>query len=114
MNIESEKISKDEVDTRNIAEDAQQDLDKALPALEAAQKALELLNKKDMAEVKMCQKPPKAVEKTLEVVMILRKSEPSWPEAKKQLGDAKRPGAAGQLRKGQPDRRCAEQSEQVH
>ena len=88
MNIESEKISKDEVDTRNIAEDAQQDLDKALPALEAAQKALELLNKKDMAEVKMCQKPPKAVEKTLEVVMILRKSEPSWPEAKKQLGDA--------------------------
>ena len=54
MNIESEKISKDEVDTRKIAEDAQQDLDKALPALEAAQKALELLNKKDMAEVKMC------------------------------------------------------------
>ena len=87
VNIESEKIGKDEVETRKIADDAQGDLDKALPALEAAQKALELLNKKDLAEVKAYAKPAKAVEKTMEAVMILRRSEPSWAEAKKQLGD---------------------------
>ena len=87
VNQESEKIQKDEIETRRIAEDAQQDLDKAMPALEAAQKALELLNKKDMAEVKMYQKPPKAVERTIEAVMVLRKSEASWAEGKKQLGD---------------------------
>ena len=85
--VESEKIGKEEVETRKIADDAQADLDKAMPALDAAQKALELLNKKDMAEVKMYQKPPKAVERTIEAVMVLRKSEPSWAEGKKQLGD---------------------------
>ena len=59
VNLESEKIAKDEVECKNIAEEAQADLDKALPALEAAQKALELLNKKDMAEIKAYAKPPK-------------------------------------------------------
>ena len=87
MNVESEKISKDEVECKAIAEDAQADLDKALPALEAAQKALELLNKKDMAEVKAYAKPPQAVMTTMEAVMILKKATPSWEEAKKQLGD---------------------------
>lgn len=38
VNLESEKIAKDEVETRRIAEDAQADLDKAMPALDAAQK----------------------------------------------------------------------------
>jgi len=87
VNTESEKIAKEEKETKVIADDAQADLDKAMPALEAAQKALELLNKKDLAEVKMYQKPPKAVEKTIEAVMVLRKSEPTWAEGKKQLGD---------------------------
>ena len=87
VNIESDKIGKDEVETRKIADDAQQDLDKALPALEAAQKALELLNKKDIGEVKAYAKPHKAVEKTLEAVMVLRRSEASWAEAKKQMND---------------------------
>jgi len=88
VNAESEKIAKDEVETRKIADDAQGDLDKALPALEAAQNALELLNKKDMSEIKAYSKPPPAVEMVLEAVMVLRKSEPKWAEAKKQLGDA--------------------------
>ena len=65
----------------------QADLDKAIPALDAAQKALELLNKKDMAEVKAYAKPPPAVETVMEAVMVLRKQEPTWAEAKKQLGD---------------------------
>lgn len=88
VNTESEKLTKDEVETRKIADDAQGDLDKALPALEAAQSALELLNKKDMSEIKAYSKPPPAVEMVMEAVMVLRKSEAKWSEAKRQLGDA--------------------------
>ena len=87
VNAESEKIGKEEAETKIVADDAQADLDKAIPALDAAQKALEMLNKKDMAEVKAYAKPPKAVETTMEAVMVLRKSDPTWAEAKKQLGD---------------------------
>ena len=46
-----------------------------------------MLNKKDMAEVKAYAKPPPAVETVMEAVMVLRKQEPTWTEAKKQLGD---------------------------
>jgi hypothetical protein len=70
-----------------IADDAQADLEKAMHGLKGAMQALELLNKADVAELKMYQKPPKAVEKTIEAVMVLRKSEPTWAEGKKQLGD---------------------------
>ena len=70
VNMEKEKIGKDEVETRKIADDAQADLDKAMPALEAATKALEGLNKKDISEVKAYAKPHKLVEKTLEAVMV--------------------------------------------
>ena len=69
----------------------QADLDKAIPALDAAQKALELLNKKDMAEVKAYAKPPPAVETVMEAVMVLRKQEPTWAEAKKQLEPYSKP-----------------------
>ena len=47
-----------------------------------------------MAEVKAYAKPHPAVEKVMEAVMVLRKSEPTWLEAKKQLGD---PGFLNQL-----------------
>jgi hypothetical protein len=40
-----------------------------------------------MAEVKAYAKPPPAVETVMEAVMVLRKQEPTWTEAKKQLGD---------------------------
>ena len=58
VNAESEKIGKEEAETK-ITRRRAADLDEALPALEAAQKALELLNKKDMAEVKAYAKPPR-------------------------------------------------------
>jgi len=48
--------------------------------------ALEALNKKDITEIKSYGKPPALVEKVLESVMILRGNEPTWAEAKKQLG----------------------------
>ena len=71
-----------------IAEAAQKDLDEAMPALNEAMKALESLNKRDIAEVRAYGRPPQLVEIVMEAVMILKQSEPSWNEAKRQLGDA--------------------------
>lgn len=72
---------------RAIAESAQQELDEALPALQDAIKALESLNKKDMTEIKSYGRPPPLVEKVMEAVMILKGAEPTWAEAKRQLGE---------------------------
>jgi dynein heavy chain len=87
VTADAEKISLEEVTCKAQADEAQADLDKALPALEQAQKALELLNKKDMSEIKAYQKPPDVVALVLSGVMVLVKCEASWNEAKKQLGD---------------------------
>ena len=70
-----------------MADNAQHDLDEALPALAEATKALESLNKKDMTEIKSYGRPPALVEKVMEAVMILRGGEPTWAEAKRQLGE---------------------------
>ena len=83
----SEKIAEEEDKCRVMAENAQHDLDEALPALAEATKALESLNKKDMTEIKSYAKPPALVEKVMEAVMILRGAEPTWAEAKRQLGE---------------------------
>lgn len=48
--------------------------------------ALEALNKKDLVEIRSFARPPALVEKVLEAVMILRHSEPTWAEGKRQLG----------------------------
>ena len=50
-------------------------------------RALESLNKKDLGEIKAYTNPPELVETVLQAVMILRQSEPTWAEAKRQLGD---------------------------
>lgn len=87
MQARSEKIAEEEGKCQVMAENAQHDLDEALPALAEATKALESLNKKDMTEIKSYAKPPALVEKVMEAVMILRGGEPTWAEAKRQLGE---------------------------
>ncbi|EDV25795.1 uncharacterized protein TRIADDRAFT_23475 [Trichoplax adhaerens] len=83
----SEKIEEEEQRCRQLAETAQHDLDEALPALEEAVKALEALNKKDITEIRSYGRPPPLVEKVMEAVMILLGAEPTWAEAKRQLGE---------------------------
>ena len=39
-----------------------------------------------MTEIKSYGRPPTLVEKVMEAVMILRGNEPTWAEAKRQLG----------------------------
>ena len=51
---------------------------------------MEALNKKDMTEIKSYGRPPALVEKVMEAVMILRGNEPTWAEAKRQLGNKDR------------------------
>ncbi|XP_041842513.1 dynein heavy chain 2, axonemal [Melanotaenia boesemani] len=83
-----EKIAVEEIECKAMAENAQRDLDKALPALEEALKALESLNKKDMTEIKSYGRPPALVETVMQAVMTLLDKEPSWAEAKRQLGES--------------------------
>jgi dynein heavy chain len=87
VEADSVRIEKEAKDTKVLADDAQRDLGKAMPALEAALDALEKLDKKSIAEVKAYAKPPDMVMKTLSAVMTVMEKTPSWAQAKTELGD---------------------------
>ncbi|KAL8568337.1 Dynein heavy chain 6, axonemal [Nucella lapillus] len=74
-------------ETKSIADDAQRDLDEALPALELAVKALDALDKNDIAEIRVFSKPPELVQTVMEAVCILMGSKTDWAAAKSLLGD---------------------------
>ncbi|XP_029311197.1 LOW QUALITY PROTEIN: dynein heavy chain 2, axonemal [Cottoperca gobio] len=88
VSANSKKIGAEELQCKALAENAQRDLDEALPALEEAMKALESLNKKDMTEIKSYGRPPTLVETVMTAVMTLLGKEPTWAEAKRQLGES--------------------------
>ncbi|CAH2055605.1 unnamed protein product, partial [Iphiclides podalirius] len=58
-------------ETSAMAEDAQRDLDEAMPALLAAEKALKELNKNDIVEVKALKKPPSGVMLVVESLCVV-------------------------------------------
>jgi dynein heavy chain len=62
--------------TKEIADDAQRDLDEAIPALAAAVKCLDKLKKKDIQEVRALLKPPHGVKITNEAVCIMFEVKP--------------------------------------
>ncbi|XP_076145705.1 dynein axonemal heavy chain 2 [Alosa pseudoharengus] len=88
VSAHGEKIAAEEIKCKAMADNAQRDLDEALPAMEEAMKALESLNKKDMTEIKSYGRPPALVETVMQAVMILKGAEPTWAEAKRQLGES--------------------------
>eukprot|EP00983_Pelagomonas_calceolata_P134871 1162101-Pelagomonas_calceolata.AAC.14 len=71
VNAEAVKIGKEAEEANAIASQVQSELDKALPALQAAEDALNVLTKKDMSELKAYAKPPALVELTLNAVMTV-------------------------------------------
>eukprot|EP00947_MAST-08B_sp_MAST-8B-sp1_P002409 g2409.t1 len=77
--VEAEESSAQEkaAATKAIADDAQRDLDEALPALDEAVKCLSSLKKADIDEVKNLQKPPNGVILTAEAVCIMFKVKPN-------------------------------------
>eukprot|EP00497_Spongosphaera_streptacantha_P003663 TRINITY_DN438_c0_g2_i1.p1 TRINITY_DN438_c0_g2~~TRINITY_DN438_c0_g2_i1.p1 ORF type:complete len:204 (-),score=53.44 TRINITY_DN438_c0_g2_i1:2-613(-) len=70
---ETKIVEKQAQETGLVQKDAQADLDRALPALKAANTALKTLNKGDITEVKNMPKPPEGVVSVLEAVLILLK-----------------------------------------
>lgn len=86
--LEDEAVAKVKAEeTQAIAADAQRDLDEALPVLHAANKALDSLDKSDIAEIKVFAKPPELVQVVMETVAILLNAKPDWAAAKGLLGD---------------------------
>ena len=87
VSAEAAKIGRDAEEANAIAAECQAGLDQAMPALNAAQAALNVLTKKDMSELKAYSKPPALVELCLKGVMTVLKKSPTWDAAKKALGD---------------------------
>ncbi|KAK1890151.1 Dynein heavy chain 2 axonemal, partial [Dissostichus eleginoides] len=88
VSASSKKIKAEELQCKAMAENAQRDLDEVLPALQDAMRALESLNKKDMTEIKSYGRPPTLVETVMTAVMTLLGKEPTWAEAKRQIGES--------------------------
>merc|ERR1712113_381646 len=84
MNGEVE-IEMKEINERTAA--VQAELAEAKPALEAAQKAVSNINKKQLNEIKALKKPPKMVDMTMRAVAVLmgRKIK-DWKQVQKMLG----------------------------
>lgn len=87
VSAEAAEVDKSTAETQAIKDDAQKDLDEALPALEGATKALNALNKGDITEIKGFKSPPPLVGMTMEVVCILLQQKADWDSAKKVLSD---------------------------
>mmetsp|Transcript_8855 Transcript_8855/g.26550 ORF Transcript_8855/g.26550 Transcript_8855/m.26550 type:complete len:1938 (-) Transcript_8855:1349-7162(-) len=85
---DSERIGKEEIECKAIADDAEAELNVALPALEKAMAEVQKLDKSAISEVKAYKSPPKQVETVLAAVMILFTKQTDWNTAKKVLGEA--------------------------
>ena len=70
-----------------VQKEARTALNKALPALHEAIRALDTINKQDIAEVRTFPKPPKLVKYTLQVVCILLQEKQDWDNIKRILSD---------------------------
>lgn len=75
------------IETQELADDASRDLEVVMPQLRTAQEALKSLNKADINEIKVFQKPPKLVQFVMESVCILLNSKPDWNTAKQLMND---------------------------
>ena len=69
--------------TQVMRNEAFKDVEAALPALRAAENALQALNKNDIVEVKTFPNPPALVQLTMEGVCVLLGEKPDWDTARK-------------------------------
>jgi len=85
---ETLEVEAQATEVKMVQEDAQKDLDEALPALDAAVTALNSLTKGDITEVKSFAKPPALVQTTMEAVCALLGMKTDWDTAKRVLGQS--------------------------
>ncbi|KAL1506667.1 hypothetical protein ABEB36_005991 [Hypothenemus hampei] len=74
---EEEEAIKMTLATQLIAEDAQKDLDEAMPALLEAEQSLKSLNKNDIIEVRSMKRPPAGVVYVIESICIVKNIKPN-------------------------------------
>ena len=70
---------------QKLQEEAEKDLNNALPIIDSALKALESLNPKDISEIRTFSSPPTLVVYTLEAIAILLDSKSDWDSIKRML-----------------------------
>ncbi|KAI0989686.1 hypothetical protein GJ496_007023 [Pomphorhynchus laevis] len=87
VDVLSKKLADEEVSCKKIADTAEVELNEAMPMLLKANEALNALSKRDISEIRGYTHPPSAVAKVMGAVMILKQKEPTWEEAKRDLGD---------------------------
>ena len=80
------RVGKQAAEVKIVADDAQADLDIALPALHKALGALDKLEKSDITEIKQFNNPPEMVAVVMEAICLLLKSGKTWKDAKQLLG----------------------------
>ncbi|XP_022099330.1 dynein heavy chain 3, axonemal-like isoform X3 [Acanthaster planci] len=89
-------------EAKSIKADCEKNLEIAIPALNAAIKALDTLKQPDITIVKAMQNPPQGIKLVMEAICIMKNVKPEkktndqgkiyeeyWPAAKKMLGDMK-------------------------
>jgi len=86
---ETEKIEKEKEDSEKLAEEAEYELNKALPALNAANQAILELDKKSINEIKSYASPPADVATVMSAVMVILGKPTTWLEVKRELADIK-------------------------
>ncbi|CAF3110570.1 unnamed protein product [Rotaria sp. Silwood2] len=74
-------------ETQAMKDDAQRDLNQALPAVEKANEAIGRLKKESIGEVRTFTKPPHMVEVVMQAVCIMFEKKKDWPSAKLLLGE---------------------------
>lgn len=87
--IETEriKIEAEAAIAKKLAEDADRELEKAMPNLIAADNAVKMLDNKFIAEMKAMNKPPSGVDVVMDAVMVFMERSTGWPSVKKELND---------------------------
>jgi len=85
---ESTKIQREKDAAEVIKAECEEDLEKATPALNDAEAALNALDKKELQELKTYTTPPAAVKMVMEAVQLTLKRPIEWPDAKKSLNES--------------------------
>jgi len=84
---EKVKIEEETAIANEAAAAADRELEKAMPALNAANHAVASLDKKFIAEMKAMNKPPSGVDTVMDAVMVFMEKPTGWASVKKELND---------------------------